>query len=324
MKEGKRMNNQQPIFLEPVFQERLWGGQKLTHFGYELPYEHTGECWGISAHSNGLSTVKTGPYAGHTLADLWKTETHLFGGETTGEFPLLVKLLDAKQDLSVQVHPNDSQAARLEDNEAYGKTECWYVVEAEEGAELILGHTATSKAEFEQKIKKGEWDELLSRTLIQAGDFFHVPSGTIHAIGAGSVILETQQSSDTTYRVYDFNRTDDKGNKRELHLDKAKEVSMIPHQPYPSQPTVIESSVMHKVLKLVSTEFFTVYKAEVVNKWTASFKAPYLLISILTGSGELHVNGITSILNKGDHLVLPCGTTDFDVTGKVEMIISHT
>src|SRR5690606_31738382 len=144
------------------------------------------------------------------------------------EYPLLVKILDAADDLSVQVHPNDSYAREVE-GVPYGKTECWYVLSAEEGAELVLGHHAKTREELVQMMDQGEWDKLLRRIKVKAGDFIYVPSGTIHAIGKGIVILETQQSSDITYRVYDYDRRDSMGNKRELHLDRAREVTLVPH-----------------------------------------------------------------------------------------------
>lgn len=319
------MKRIEPIFFKPVLQERIWGGQKLSEFGYVLPYEKTGECWGISAHSNGMSTVKSGPFQGKTLAELWEREPELFGGNTAKEFPLLVKILDAREDLSVQVHPDDEQASQLEKGEAYGKTECWYVVSAEEGAELILGHSASSQMEFNERISNQEWDQLLTRMPIQTGDFFHVPSGTVHAIGAGSVILETQQSSDTTYRVYDFDRTDAMGEKRELHLDKAKQVTMIPHQPYLTTPELIINEEECQLLRLGKNEFFSVYKLETTNVWEAHVDAPYLLMSVLSGEGSLQTENENFALKKGDHLLIPNELTNsFTVKGDVEAIISHT
>lgn len=315
----------EPIYLSPVFQERIWGGQKLSAFGYDLPYEKTGECWGISAHQNGMSIVRSGQFKGKSLEELWQAEPELFGGETTTEFPLLVKLLDAKEDLSVQVHPNDDQASLLEDGEAYGKTECWYVVSAEADSELILGHTAATSEEFEERITTEEWSQLLKRVPIKTGDFFHVPSGTIHAIGAGSVILETQQSSDTTYRVYDFDRTDDEGKKRELHLDKAKQVTMVPHEPYSVKPEVILDEEGNQLLKLVTTPFFSVFKVTVAGLWENQIDAPYLLVSVLAGDGVLEADEKTFELKKGDHLVIPKEiVSTFKLRGNIEAIISHT
>ena len=195
-----------PIFLNAVLQEKIWGGTKLhSLFNFTLPSDKTGEAWIISAHPNGISTIKSpAEYAGLGLDELYKTHPELFNGQQLASFPLLIKLLDASDDLSIQVHPDDEYA--LEHEGEYGKNECWYVVQAEPGAKIVYGHTATTPEEFAEKIDNEAWSELFTEVPVKAGDFFDVPSGTIHAIGGGIVILETQQNSDTTYRVYDYNR----------------------------------------------------------------------------------------------------------------------
>lgn len=301
----------------PVFQERLWGGRKLeTSFGYTIPTGRIGECWGISAHPNGMSVIESGEFAGKTLATLWEENRELFGAYTLDEFPLLIKLLDAADDLSVQVHPNDEEAMRLE-GERYGKTECWYVVEAEEGAELILGHSAETKQELEDKIENGEWDELLRRQPVKAGDFVFVPSGTIHAIGKGIVILETQQSSDTTYRVYDFDRTDDNGNTRELHLEKAIEVTTVPDRPAlvtPKSKDVTGGTVQ----TLVNTDEFNVYRMDVHDGFEIRPLDRFRLISVLDGEGTLH----GASLRKGDHIIVTVTKQPLAVSGSMEWIVS--
>ncbi|WP_215144761.1 mannose-6-phosphate isomerase, class I [Exiguobacterium qingdaonense] len=301
----------------PVFQERLWGGRKLeTTFEYDLPQGNIGECWGISAHPNGMSVIESGEFAGQTLADLWKERRELFGDYTLDSFPLLIKLLDAADDLSVQVHPNDEEAMRLE-GEPYGKTECWYVVEAEKGAELILGHTAETKEQLAKAIARGEWDTLLRRQPVQAGDFIFVPSGTIHAIGKGIVILETQQSSDTTYRVYDFDRTDDEGNTRELHLDQAIEVTTVPDAPAIVHPTT-KDVTGGTVQTLIETDEFNVYRMEVTDGFVLEPLDRFRLVSVLNGEGTL--DGV--LLKKGDHLLVTVSDQPLVVTGKMEFIVS--
>src|SRR5699024_1532591 len=170
-----------------------------------------------------------GPLKGQNLRQVWDEHPDLFGKTEAGTtFPLLVKILDANDNLSVQVHPNDTYAQEVE-GEAYGKTECWYVLGADEGAEIVFGHHATSREEFLSMVETGNWDELLQRVKVRQGDFFYVPSGTIHAIGKGIVILETQQSSDITYRVYDYDRKDASGNTRPLHIDSSADVTHFPH-----------------------------------------------------------------------------------------------
>src|SRR5699024_1207575 len=160
------------------------GGQKLKAiYGTNLPYEKTGEAWVISAHEHGASKVVNGPLAGKTLQDLWKDHGELFHRNNGDDkaYPLLVKIIDANDDLSVQVHPDDAYSQTVE-NEPYGKTECWYVLDAEEDASIVLGHHAKNKEELHQWIDEGKWDELLQTVPVKAGDFFYVPSGTIHAI----------------------------------------------------------------------------------------------------------------------------------------------
>ncbi|RSL31661.1 mannose-6-phosphate isomerase, class I [Salibacterium salarium] len=313
----------EPIFLEPVFKERIWGGTVLEdEFGYDIPSETTGECWGISAHSNGAGIVKNGPLQGQSLQAVWSNHKELFGDEPGEEFPLLVKLLDAAADLSVQVHPNDDQAQELEDEEAYGKTECWYVIRADQGAKLILGHNAVSQQDVETKMNNGNWDELLREVPIQTGDFFYVPSGTIHAIGKGALILETQQSSDTTYRVYDYDRKDEQGNKRELHLDKSVQVTNAPHKdPEDLRKTLIDND-NGMVEQLVTSPFFSVYHIEVEGTLDPAIAAPYMLVSVLKGDGTIQTETSKATIIKGDHFIIPASVRSYVIHGEVELITS--
>ncbi|RKD71100.1 mannose-6-phosphate isomerase type 1 [Sinobaca qinghaiensis] len=313
----------EPIFLEPVFQERIWGGEKLrTNFGYTIPSHKTGECWGISAHPNGESVVKNGPLHGRKLSALWSGHPELFGNPKEDTFPLLVKILDAAEDLSVQVHPDDTQAQELEKGEAYGKTECWYVLEAEDGAELVLGHHAESKKELSEYMKMGAWDRLLHKVPIQKGDFFYVPSGTIHAIGKGTLILETQQSSDTTYRVYDYDRLNPDGSKRELHTEKSIYVTRTPHENVqPERSSVLETEEA-KVEQLVSSSFFSVLHLQVNGSYKPDFTSSYQLISVTEGKLEIITEDETFQAEKGEHFILPATLKSVVFQGSGEMIAS--
>ena len=316
------MNLGQPLFLEPVFQERIWGGTALRdRFGYDIPSDHTGECWAISAHPNGPSRVKNGEFAGKTLIELWSDHRELFGNVEGKVFPLLTKILDANTDLSVQVHPDDEYADKYENGEL-GKTECWYIIDCKEDAELIYGHHAQTKEEFVQMIESGKWDALLRRVKIKPGDFFYVPSGTIHALGEGTVVLETQQSSDTTYRLYDYDRKDQEGNLRELHIDQSIAVATIPHQDadFTQQTTAIEGA---EITKYIEAEYFTVYKYEVDGEAAFTQDAPFLLASVLEGEGSLTVGNENYPLKKGDHFILPSDVESYGIDGKIELIISH-
>jgi mannose-6-phosphate isomerase len=313
----------EPIFLKPVFKDRIWGGTKLRdEFGYDIPSETTGECWGISAHSNGPSEVVNGPLKGKTLDQVWDEHREYFADQAGENFPLLVKILDAKTDLSVQVHPNDDYARDVE-GEAFGKTECWYVIDCEPGAELVYGHHAGSKLQFEEMVADNRWNDLLRKVEIKPGDFVYVPNGTIHAIGAGTMILETQQSSDITYRVYDYDRTDDAGNTRELHIEKSIEVAMIPHQDADFEP-VLSANEDLRIKKLIKENYFTVYHWNLEGSVASVENPSYLLVSVLEGEGELKIGDqSSSTFKKGDHFIVPSTVKNFGMSGNAKFIVSH-
>lgn len=311
----------EPIFLEPVFQERIWGGRKLEElFGYDIPFEHTGECWAVSAHPNGQSIVKNGPYQGETLGKLWSSHQELFHSDSP-VFPLLTKILDASDNLSVQVHPDDEYAGKNENGEL-GKTECWYIIDAEPGAEIIYGHEATTKEQLVQMIDDEQWDEFLSKIPVKAGDFFYVPSGTIHALGKGIVVLETQQSSDTTYRVYDYDRKDKDGNGRELHLQKAIDVSTVPQSYQPVSYETFKQDGL-TLTQLVSNEFFTVQKWNIDGTADYTANSKYTICSVINGSGQLIAGDNIFSLSKGEHFILPVEFGPYQITGSLELIISR-
>jgi mannose-6-phosphate isomerase len=313
----------EPLFLKPVFKERIWGGSVLKEdFGYVIPSEKTGECWAISAHPNGVSIVENGPFSGMTLDTLWKEHPELFGHPKEEVFPLLTKILDANMDLSVQVHPDDAYA-KVHENGELGKTECWYIIDCKEDADMIFGHNAQTKEEFNQLVEEGKWSDLLCRVKIKPGDFFYVPSGTIHALCEGTLVLETQQSSDTTYRVYDYDRRDDHGNLRELHLEKAMDVTRIPHRTEENGITVETKGDATVTTFIQSEDFFSVYQWKV--KGTASFSSDqkYLLVSVIQGDGELIHDEVSYPLVKGTHLITPVEMGEFVVKGECQMIVSH-
>lgn len=318
------MYKNEPIFLQPVFQERIWGGKKLREeFNYDIPYERTGEAWVISAHPHGPSHIINGPLAGRTLADAWNEHKELFNkpNDYQGEYPLLIKILDAADDLSVQVHPNDRFAREVE-GVPYGKTECWYVLSAEEGAELVLGHHAKTAEELAQWIDQSEWDKLLRHVKVKSGDFVYVPSGTIHAIGKGIVILETQQSSDITYRVYDYDRTDASGEKRELHLGRSKQVTTVPHKDVVVQPTEkINGDLIDK--KLVEEQYFTVHHWQLNGRAVCDMDKNFLQVSVIEGQAVLTINEKSFTIEKGNHFILPNGIQQYSLAGQAEFIVSH-
>lgn len=310
----------EPFFLESCMHDKIWGGTKLRDvFNYEIPTETTGEYWAISAHPNGVSTISNGQFAGQKLDRVYAENPAYFGNPKEKVFPLLTKILDANDWLSVQVHPDDAYG--MEHEGELGKTECWYIIFAEPGSEIIYGHNAQSKEELKALIEAGDWDNLLTKVPVQAGDFFYVPSGTMHAIGKGIMILETQQSSDTTYRVYDFDRKDAEGNLRDLHIKQSVDVLNL-GKPENSVPaTTLADHLLNTCL--VSNPFFTVYKWVTEGLVDMKQTAPYLLISVLDGQGTLAVGSEAYDIKKGMHFILPNDVKAWTFDGRLEMIVSH-
>ena len=317
----------QPLFLEPVFQEKIWGGNRLhTVFGFDLPNDKIGEDWAISAHPHGVSTVINGDYAGMKLDQLWSEHRELFGHASGDVFPLLIKILDAEDDLSVQVHPDDTYGLKHEGE--LGKTECWYIIDAEPGASIIYGHHAKSREELAEMIHDGKWDDLLTKVPVKKGDFFYVPSGTIHAIGKGIMILETQQSSDTTYRVYDYDRKDDSGQPRELHLQQSIDVTTVPAKA-PSLQIQQHNQGQSSVVTYLKTEFFNVYEWLVKGSLKLKKGAPYTLATVIEGAGKLVIERENPTQNesyeltKGASFILPDGVEKWRVEGELVIIASE-
>ncbi|MRX72814.1 mannose-6-phosphate isomerase, class I [Bacillus lacus] len=314
--------SQSPIFLTPVFQNRIWGGTALKDaFSYNIPSETTGVCWAVSAHPNGQSIVASGKFQGKTLGQLWEKHRELFGELEENAFPLLTKILDVNKNLSVQVNPDDEYANQHENGEL-GKTGGWYIIDCKKGAEIIFGHNASTKDELANMIAEGKWNELLRRVKIQPGDFFYVPSGTIHALCEGTLVLETQQSTDTTYKVYDYDRRADRSNQRELHLKKAIEVTKIPHKADKVEPSRIEIPNLI-ITTFVETEYFSVYKWEVKGEAGLIQEQPFLILSVIRGEGTLQHEDSTYTITKGSHFILPADTGEFVLSGEVDLIVSH-
>ncbi|ARQ06178.1 mannose-6-phosphate isomerase, class I [Macrococcoides canis] len=310
-----------PLFLQPVFKERIWGGSHLKEFGYKIPNDKTGECWGISAHENGPNIILNGEHKGKTLKQLWEENTGLFGNQTTDKFPLLTKILDANDELSVQVHPDDAYA-QVHENGELGKTECWYIIDCDEDAEIIYGHNASDKDELEKMIHEGKWNQLFNSIKVKPGDFFYVPSGTVHAIGKGIRILETQQNSDTTYRIYDYDRTDKDGHKRELHIAQSVDVIGLNEENSRTEAEVTE--VQGNVIKtFISNRFFTVKQLLIEERYEYTKQQDYTLMSVLSGEGTLTVDGQVFEIKKGDHFILTTEDEELEFRGKLDIIESY-
>lgn len=315
----------EPIFLTPYFRPKIWGGRKLkTIFNYDIPEGKVGEAWIISGYKDDASTVAAGQYKGMSLRDLYHQHLELFGNPNAKEFPLLVKFLDANDNLSVQVHPDDDYARKVENDS--GKTESWYVLQADPGAYLIYGHHAKSREELAEMMKHGEWDKLLRKVPIKKGDFFYVPAGTIHALTKGSLVIETQQSSDVTYRIYDYDRVDAKtGKKRELHTQKSIDVTTVPHKD-PVLNTHTDKDQDAEIKTLVEppvSPHFYLWQIDLDGTWkTGLNKHPYLLVSVIAGSGKLQADGQEWDLKLGTNLIIPSEMKEFTFTGKMKIVMS--
>ncbi|WP_018659595.1 mannose-6-phosphate isomerase, class I [Allofustis seminis] len=311
----------EPIFLKGAMQDKIWGGTKLHElFGYDIPTDTTGEYWAISAHENGMSYVTGGPFDGLSLKELWTQHPELFNHPKDEKFPLLVKIIDAKEDLSVQVHPNNDYAK--EHAGELGKTECWYILDAEPNARIVFGHKAQTKEELEQLVAEGKWDELLAYRYVKPGEFYYVQAGLLHAIGAGVTLLEVQQSSDTTYRFYDYDRTDANGNKRPLHLEDALNVTLVPAVDE-TRPPFGMGTTNGRITLLLANDYFAVEHWQTTGQMPLDKVEDYTLLSVIKGHGTLQIDDKTYPLEKGVFFILPKDVESFELDGEMELIVAH-
>lgn len=305
------------LFLDPVFKEMIWGGNQLAEkFGYEIPSDKTGECWAVSAHPNGDCTVREGEYAGRKLSELFKEEPELFGSLPLDRFPLLIKIIDAKADLSIQVHPDDAYA-KVHENGSLGKTECWYILDCPEDATLVVGHNAGSREELKEMIDQKRWSELIREVPVKKGDFIQINPGTVHAIKGGLMILETQQNSDITYRVYDYDRLSN-GKPRELHVQQSIDVITVPAPSAEDSVSHAADLPANTMNELIACDYYKVYKLTVTEPVSFEQEHPFLIMSVIEGEGL--VNG--QMIRKGDHFILPSGFGKVDLQGDMTLIAS--
>ncbi|MDQ6622470.1 MAG: class I mannose-6-phosphate isomerase [Verrucomicrobiota bacterium] len=267
----------QPLLFAPIFQERIWGGRRLEElYGKALPAgRKIGESWEIVDRAEAQSVVLAGPLAGVTLHELWRDHRREIFGDLpdTDRFPLLIKLLDAAEKLSLQVHPPDEVAAELN---AEAKSEFWYIAEAAPGADLYLGlKKQSSRAMFEAAIAKGEVEAHVHRVNVRAGDAMFLPSGRMHAIGAGNVIVEIQQNSDSTYRVFDWNRTGKNGPPRKLHVEES--LRSIDFEDF--EPALLEA----RGEQLVRQSFFEIDRWELDGARTVCAPGRFAIVICLSG-----------------------------------------
>ncbi|ACL70898.1 type I phosphomannose isomerase catalytic subunit [Halothermothrix orenii] len=314
-----------PLKFKPVYKSKIWGGRKLKDvFNRDLPDQNIGESWEVAAHPNGTSIVANGSLKGQSLPDIINT----YGDKITGEklvdicqerFPLLIKLLDAEKKLSVQVHPDNDYAHRVENDS--GKTEMWYIIDARPGARLVYGlKPGTTKEQLAKAIKRGEIEKYLNRVPVKKGDVFFMPSGTIHAIEEGILLAEIQQNSDTTYRVYDWDRVGQDGNPRPLHIEKALDVinfktdsSLVNYKPLSVNTDQYRRDFLAACPYFV-TEYIEV-KDEIdfiINK--------FIVLMCLKGTGEIHYNNRKTRIAAGETLLIPAALEKIKIRGNVNFI----
>ena len=313
--------NKKAIRLSPAFKDYLWGGTKLKEkYNKHSELDKLAESWELSTHKDGESVVNGGEFNGLKLSEYISKNSGCLGknAEKFEYFPILIKFIDALGNLSVQVHPNDEYALRVEGE--YGKTEMWYVLEADEGASLYYGvKKEISRSELKERIENNTLLEVLNRVPVKTGDVFFIKSGTIHAIGAGIVICEIQQNSNTTYRVYDYGRVDKNGKPRELHIDKAIDVSTL--TPPPEREICGENDTD---TLLASCEYFTVRRLRPNGEMTVNISDDCFHSLIVTdGSGKLSLNGETLELNKGDSIFIPAQDGEYTLSGDCDVILSY-
>ena len=314
------MSKSDPVKLSPAFKDYLWGGTRLkTEFNKKCDFDRVAESWELSAHKDGKSEIANGLYKGFTLNDyldeLGKA-TLGTNSEKYDYFPLLIKLIDAKGDLSVQVHPSDEYA--LANEGEYGKTEMWYILDCIEGASLYYGFSRNvTREEYENAIKDGRLTDILNQVSVKRGDVFFIPAGTVHAIGSGILICEIQQNSNTTYRVYDYNRLDKDGNRRPLHIDKAIEVSCLEKSP---DLTVVPDD---EDVLLVSCPYFSVRRLRVLGDGVFSVdRTSFISLIVTEGYGVLIHDDGELAFSKGDSIFIPAQEANFRINGYCEVILS--
>ncbi|WP_162128598.1 type I phosphomannose isomerase catalytic subunit [Flavobacterium phycosphaerae] len=311
-----------PLQFEPILKERIWGGTKLkSYLNKPIVSEITGESWEISTVAYDVSIVANGAFKGKSLNDLIAAyPTEILGTEVYSrfgkQFPLLFKYLDAREDLSIQLHPNDELAKKR--HNSFGKTEMWYVMQADAEARLIVGFKEKSSPdEFLEKVNSKTLLDILDTKKVQQGDVFFLDTGTIHAIGAGIVIAEIQQTSDVTYRIYDFDRVDAQGNQRELHLDLALEAinyETVEAQKYYSKNENAANEIVH--CQYFTTNVIPLNGKIQVTKNQESFTV-YMCVD---GNFQLLSNEETFSYQKGDTVLIPASLTDFQITGSASIL----
>lgn len=306
-----------PLLFEPVYQDRIWGGRALWKvIDRAVPYDHTAESWELSAHPNGMTPVAYGTYQGKTLQELMAIDrVGLLGNINESSFPLLVKVIGAEQDLSVQVHPDDVLAASIGER---GKTEVWYVLHAEAGARIIYGlKPNTTREQLAAAVQNGAVLSCLQEVPVRAGDFIPLPAGCVHALGGGILLTEIQQSSDTTYRLYDWERLEPDGRPRPLH----KEEGIVAVKPELKLETQLRNGFCDGEI-LFDDEHFTVQGIHLFGYHTEAEASFCRLWTIVAGSGMVEGEHGPYPLKVGMTVLLPAMMAPVSFSGNLRILQS--
>ncbi len=320
-----------PFLLKPVGKECIWGGSRLNDdFSKNINIEKLGETWECSTHPDGQSIVASGEFEGMLLGDVLKANPHFLGTHprTEGELPIMIKFIDAKEDLSVQVHPDDEYAMKYE-NGSLGKSEMWYVLDAKKDSKLVYGFRCDIKMDtLKKSLTDGTVEKYLQKVDVKKDDLFYIDSGTVHAIGKGVLIAEIQECSNITYRLFDYNRTDKYGNKRELHIDKALDVANLKGSSEPRQPLrIIKYRKGCATELLCRCKYFQVERHIINTEQRCPlprFDTDYNSFNVLLctkGCGSLLINnGETINFFKGDCIFVPANSENLKIHGKTQIL----
>lgn len=298
--------------LKPVFKEMIWGSTTLHDvYDFDLPSDHVGEAWIASSHEQGVCTIVNGELSSRNLKEVFQEFRSNFGPGENVSFPILIKIIDAHQDLSVQVHPDDVYASKHENG--VGKYESWVMLNTQQDTKLCIGHYAQSVEEFKEMITHKRYNQLFRYIPIERGDCFDIVPGTVHALCKGTLVYECQQNSNITYRIYDYDRVDVHGNTRDLHVDKALDVIKAPDMPFAVEPS------KDKEEAIINNPYFSLFKKNIKSKDSITMKDVFVAVTIIEGKGL--INGLE--LCKGDTvLVLPEAKT-INVDGDMEVLIAQ-
>ncbi len=312
-----------PMKLKAAVCENIWGGTRLIEeYGIKTDKANAAEAWMLSCNKDGYSVIENGDYAGETLQAVFEADKSIGGFHDAefAKFPVLIKFIDARGDLSVQVHPDDTYARYI--GEGDGKTECWYILDCEEGAELIVGFKKEiSESKFIDAIAKGTLVDYVQKFKVKKGDFFFIEAGTLHAICSGVLLVEVQQNSNTTYRVFDYNRVDKEGSLRPLRVDDAVRVTKRePYRPSALPSPAEDIGIGTQRTKLVDCEFFISDKLDIYGKTQGTAdSSSFVSLLVLAGNGELACAGETMALAKGESVFIPAGSGDYRIAGNLQI-----